>query len=328
MRQIFLCLAVPGFLLAIDPTKIQNKIPSSEYSISLEADYMFIWQDPKGQHRRTLVSTTDGVTSDPVNPQLLASAAEKVFTYGLKGSIKAAKDPYWDVEIDFLGLVNWRRITGAHSEASTLVTNVYGVENFYDWVQAANVETNSKQQFDYVNIGPWFHSAPRGRDYFRFSTYTGLRYVYYNDRLQMTSQRASDISHFYTTCKNDLGGALVGVELEATPMNYFSWSVTLLGGLYADFMKKTSILYDFNDTVIQFNYDPNLLRAAYSFEINPLATIRVNRHICFNVGYMFMYMKNIAMSAYQISPKIKNYSIWYEGALRFQTVTMGLSATF
>jgi hypothetical protein len=275
-----------------------------------------------------LISTTNGVSTAPQTTVLRAESTEKIFTGGLEGAINASVHPLCDLEVGFLGIVNWRRINGAHSDSSILVTNVNGVSDLYDWAQAANVETNYKQQLDYINIGPWFHSAPKGRDYFCVSAYGGLRYLYYYDKLQMTSQRLSDISHFYTTCKNDMAGGLFGLEFQANPMSFLSWSMRVVGGMYADFMKKTSTLHDYNDTTTPFSYSPNKVAIAYTFEFDPVLTFRAGRYLRLNVGYNFTYMANLAMSAYQIGTNLSNSRVYHDGKLRFQAATIGLGAQF
>lgn len=314
-------------LYALDPEKIQIPCPKT-FHFRCDVDYVALFQSDLHQTDKGIVSTTDGVSSDAVDKMLSVRDTRPKFTSGLQATIGFGTSTYTTFEAHFLGLANWRKITGAHSEASVLVTNLQDVSNLYDWQQAANVETNYRQVLDYGDLGGWFHSSDRGRDYFCLSWFLGPRFIYYKDKLKMTSQRGDDISRFYTTCRNDMGGALLGAEFEATPMCWLSWDVRMLGGIYCNFMRKTALLHDYNDSTTPFNYDISHRRIAYTAEINPTVTIRFWKYGRLNAGYLGMYMVNVAQSPLQIGSNKPNYDIWYKSNFAFQSATIGLGVGF
>jgi hypothetical protein len=325
--KTLIILFISSSIYALDLEKIQRK-ESKDFYFRCNVDYVALFQSHTSQTANDIVSLTNGISSIAQSTMMTVEDMQSLFTSGVQGTIAAGSSPYTTIELHFLVGANWRKITGPHSEASLLVTNLENVNNLYDWQQAANVESNYHEILDYADLGPWFHSSDRGRDYFCLSWFVGPRFIYYKDKLKMTSQRSSDISRFYTNCTNEMVGGLLGIEFEATPMKWFSWDLRMLGGTYCNFMKKRTLLYDYNDSIMAFKYNISHRRLAYTAEINPTITVRLRNYISFHAGYLGMYIVNVAQSPLQIGSDKANYEIWYKSNFGFQSATIGLGLFF
>ncbi len=325
--KIILCTLACSSLYALDPNQVKHH-KKGEITWSLSADYVALFQANTGQSSNAIVSVTDGNSVIPYETMLTAEDLTNSFTSALQACFSIHTSPLMSLDLHFLGWANWREKDYTHSEASTLVTNWSEVADYYDWSQAANVSGVSHQEFDCIDLGLWFHSAPRGKDYFRISAYGGPRYIFYGDHLNMTSQRSSDISNAYMACRNNYAGAAVGLEFEASPVKWFSWAIRTLGGMYADFAHKNNTLYDYNDSVLAFNYNLSTVDIAYTIEISPMISLRAGRHVEFRMSYLAFFLANVAISSYQISPDITNSSIWLKSSFVIQGGTAGLAYTY
>lgn len=326
-KLILSSLAFTLPLCAIDTIKGSNR-SSDEHIFTFESDYVALFQGHTRQDGDAIVSKTNGVTSAPQSGLMKVGDLKDTYTNSVQAVIRATDGDTRSVEFRFLGIANWRKIVGAHSGASIMVTNFQNSGDLTDWVFAANAEGNYTSHFNVGDAALWFHTAPRFREYFCVSWSPGLRYLYFADHLKMTSQRLSGISRAHIRMLNRMAGAMLGGEFQCNPTSFLTWTVIARGGLYVNFIRKNSILKDNNDTTTVFNYLLESARPAYSIEANPIITVNFSKYLHFNIGYQGYYIADLARAPLQIGPSQPNDNIKWKSSYSLQAATIGLGASF
>jgi hypothetical protein len=129
----------------------------------------------------------------------------------------------------------------------------------------------------------------------------GVRYVEFNETLDVLSSAATGTSNADIVTHNRMLGGQVGLRAK------YDWSLygfesNLKLGMYYNDANTGTFVRDANNTAVIRNLQTNGQNEAYLSELNLIFTYNPTLHFGLRAGYQFMYINEIALAPDQIVP--------------------------